>query len=504
MSIKKRDVFKAGPYLLSGAMVAIVTALFMALGKRVDPSNFAVLYTMVVVISAAKWGVGPSVFSSVAGVLAFDFFFVHPFFTFAVSDFKYIYIFAGYLAVGIIVSLVASASREQALEANAREQRTFLLHRFSRELAACDSMKEVADSVIKNTGELLESKTAVFMGDSKEMHLFAKDPSFPVDSYEQTAVAWAISNGSNAGRGAKMFADSKCLYVPLTTAQGAIGILGFYKEEHTGYDMEFVEALSGQSSVALQRAKFAEKSRLLDKEKETGRLQSILLNSISHDLRTPLVSITGALSTLKQDFDSIDTLSRNEILRNAYAEAQHLNMLVGNLLDITRVESGTLKLKMNIKLCDLRDVIGSSLRVLKDRLADRVVAVEIMDGIFELPVDYAMMMRVFINLIDNAAKYSAPDSDISISAKTEGENAIISVADKGFGIPTQDIERIFDKFYRAEKPRQVSGTGLGLAICRGIVEAHGGRILAANNPDKGAVISVAIPARISKEGENGK
>lgn len=496
MCLKKKETFKTGPYLLSAAMVALVTALFMALGKHIDPSNFAVLYTMVVVLSAAWWGMGPSIFTSFAGVLAFDFFFVHPFLTFAVSDFKYIYIFAGYLAVGIIVSLVASGSREQALEAAAREQRTSLLHRFSRELAACDSMKEVADSVIKNTGELLESKTALFMGGTKEAQLMAKDPEFPADEHEMAVATWVLNNGLNAGCSTRTLADSKGLYVPLITAQGTIGVLGFYQPEYKGYDLEFVEALSGQSSVALQRARFAEKSRLLDKEKETGRLQSILLNSISHDLRTPLVSITGALSTLKQDFESIDRESRMEMLKNAHEEALHLNMLVGNLLDITRVESGTLKLRMNIKLCDLRDVIGTALRALKDKLADRAVAVEISNDIFELPMDFSMMMRVFINLIDNAAKYSPQGSPISVTAALEGENALISVRDNGFGIPAQDMERIFDKFYRAEKPRQVSGTGLGLAICRGIVEAHGGKIRAENNKDKGAVISFTIPAHV--------
>jgi two-component system sensor histidine kinase KdpD len=289
--------------------------------------------------------------------------------------------------------------------------------------------------------------------------------------------------------------------VPLKTVQGTIGVLGLYKWDNGVYDMEMIEALSSQSSVAFQRAILAEASRAAERAKENNRLQAVLLNSISHDLRTPLVSITGALSTLKQDFDSMDPLVRSEMLETAHEESLHLNRLVGNLLDITRVESGTLKL--NIKLCDLRDVIGSSLRVLKDRLENRETVVDIGDSIFEVPMDFALMMRVFVNLIDNAVKYSGSQSMIKISAVLKDDNVLIKVIDNGFGIPAQDLERVFDKFYRAEKPRQIAGTGLGLSICRGVVEAHHGKIWAENNVSGGVSVCMEIPAKI-KEEKHGK
>jgi two-component system sensor histidine kinase KdpD len=227
--------------------------------------------------------------------------------------------------------------------------------------------------------------------------------------------------------------------------------------------------------------------------KQTEKLQTALLNSISHDLRTPLVSITGTLSTLKQDYSAIENEARKELLETAYEESMHLNRLVGNLLDMTRVEAGTLKI--NKKLCELRDVIGASLQALKDKLDKREVRVKIPEDIFEIPMDFSLMMRVFINLVDNAVKYSSVDSFIEISAQTQGKEILISVKDCGFGIPEGDLEHIFDKFYRATKPRQVSGTGLGLSICRGIVEAHGGKIWAGNNKDKGAVISILLHGR---------
>lgn len=498
--LRQRGI-KVLPYIISAVMVGTVTALCLLLNGHIDPANFAVIYILAVVLSAVWWGMWPSIFTSILGVLAFDFFFVHPLFTFAVSDLKYIYIFAGYLAVGIVVSLVASRVREQVRQAQEREQRTVVLYRLSRELAASDSIEEVAAAIKKNTGELLECSTAIYTGRSNELLLTAADVDFPVDEHERAVATWVLVNGSTAGALTRTLDASKGLYVPLKTVQGTIGVLGLYKWDNGIYDMEMIEALSSQSSVAFQRAILAEASRAAERAKENNRLQAVLLNSISHDLRTPLVSITGALSTLKQDFDSMDPLVRSEMLETAYEESLHLNRLVGNLLDITRVESGTLKL--NIKPCDLRDVIGSSLRVLKDRLENREAVVDIEDGIFEVPMDFALMMRVFVNLIDNAVKYSASQSMIKISAVLEGDNVLIKVIDNGFGIPAQDLERVFDKFYRAEKPRQIAGTGLGLSICRGVVEAHHGKIWAENNVSGGASVCMQIPENI-KEKKYGK
>jgi two-component system sensor histidine kinase KdpD len=499
--VLRQQGIKALPYIISAVMVGTVTVLCLLLNGHIDPANFAVIYILAVVLSAVWWGMWPSIFTSILGVLAFDFFFVHPLLTFAVSDLSYIYIFAGYLVVGIVVSLVASRAREQARQAQGREQRTLVLYRLSRELAASDSIEEVAAAIKKNTGELLECSTAIYTGRSNELFLTAADADFPVDEHERAVATWVLVNGSAAGALTRTLAASKGLYVPLKTVQGTIGVLGLYKWDNGVYDMEMIEALSSQSSVALQRAILAEEARLADRAKENNRLQAVLLNSISHDLRTPLVSITGALSTLKQDFDSMDPEVRSEMLETAHEESLHLNRLVGNLLDITRVESGTLKI--NIKPCDLRDVIGSSLRVLKDRMENRKAVVDISEGIFEVPMDFVLMMRVFMNLIDNAVKYSATESVIKISAAISGENVLIKVVDNGFGIPAKDLERIFDKFYRAEKPRQVAGSGLGLSICRGIVEAHHGRIWAQNNPAGGASICMELPAYI-KEEKHGK
>jgi two-component system sensor histidine kinase KdpD len=209
-----------------------------------------------------------------------------------------------------------------------------------------------------------------------------------------------------------------------------------------------------------------------------------------------MVSVIGALSSLLQDSSLIDSEMRNELLKGAYEEAGVLNRLVGNLLDMTRVESGMLK--VNAKPCDLHDLIGTSLHVLKDKLEKREVWINIAPNIPEVAMDFTLMLRVFVNLVDNAAKYSNPDMPIEITAELLNDDVVIKVKDQGFGIPDEDITRIFDKFYRAVKPRQVTGTGLGLSICKGIVEAHYGRIFAENNPDKGAILTVILPLGVKK------
>jgi two-component system sensor histidine kinase KdpD len=187
---------------------------------------------------------------------------------------------------------------------------------------------------------------------------------------------------------------------------------------------------------------------------------------------------------------------RKELLSGAYEEAGSLNRLVGNLLDMTRVEAGTLKI--NAKLCDLHDLVGASLHILKDKLEKREVRINIAPDVPEVAMDFTLMLRVFVNLVDNAGKYSNPDMPIEITAELSGDKVTIRVKDQGFGIPEEDLMRIFDKFYRAVKPRQVTGTGLGLSICKGIVEAHGGRIFAENNSGKGATLTVILPLGVKK------
>ncbi len=325
-------------------------------------------------------------------------------------------------------------------------------------------------------------------------------PNFPPKNMKERSRGWVFKNEKEAGWGTDILPDAKAHYLSLKTSQGVFGVLGvFFEKGKVGLDPRennLLNALTSQAAVAIQRIKLFELSHQMELVRETERLQTALLNSISHDLRTPLVSVVGALSSLLEDSSSIDAQMRKELLRSAYEEAGSLNRLVGNLLDMTRVEAGTLKI--NAKLCDLHDVIGTSLRMLKDKLEKREVRINIPENMPEVAIDFTLMMRVLVNLVDNAVKYSGQDAPIEITAKLRENEVEITIKDQGFGVPEEDITRIFDKFYRAVKPRQVTGTGLGLSICKGIVEAHGGRVFAGNNPDKGTTFTVILPLGAKK------
>lgn len=491
---------KIVPYFMSIALVAITTFLGGFIRGAIEPANIVIFYLLMVVMTAVWWGRYPAIMTSLLSVLAFDYFLVPPYLTFAVSDVQYVFTFIGLLAVGLVVSALASKTRQQAMDALGREERIAILYRLSKDLAASDSLAAVLHAIRMNVGGIFDCRVAVFLPADHGMTPGSFDHDFPIDEHENTIAAWVFRNGKPAGWGTDTLPASKAHYLPLNTSQGVFGVLGVcFKDDKAGLDpgaCNLLSALASQAAVAVQRAKLTEISRQIELIRETEKLQTALLNSISHDLRTPLVTIVGALSSLLQDFSSIAAETRKELLETAYEESGHLNRLVGNLLDMTRVEAGALKMKT--KPCELRDVIGASLHLLKDKLEKRNIQMHIPRVLPEILLDFTLMMRVFVNLIDNAIKYSAPDTPIELAVEPLENKVKIEVKDKGFGIPEEDLVRIFDKFYRAVKPRQVTGTGLGLSICKGIVEAHGGQIFAKNNPDKGAAFTVILPLEVKE------
>ncbi|MFW5942067.1 MAG: sensor histidine kinase [Chloroflexota bacterium] len=241
----------------------------------------------------------------------------------------------------------------------------------------------------------------------------------------------------------------------------------------------------------------AEEARQAQLHQETEELQAALLNSISHDLRTPLATITGALSSLRDDYALLDEGARRELLDNAYEEAERLNRLVGNLLDMTRLEAGALRISK--QLAEIEDVIGAALVQLSTRLGDRPMVIDTPKGMPPAPVDFALMVQVFVNLLDNAHKYAPAGTAIEICARGGGDELLVEVADRGPGIPSEQLERVFDKFVRLQEREDAGGTGLGLSISRGIVEAHGGRLWARNREGGGAVLTVELPLETDHE-----
>jgi two-component system sensor histidine kinase KdpD len=250
-----------------------------------------------------------------------------------------------------------------------------------------------------------------------------------------------------------------------------------------------------QSEEQARLSREAEQARILQAQ---DKLERALLNSISHDLRTPLVSITGAISALKdKEGDHLSSHARRELMETAYDEAERLNRFVGNLLDMTRIEAGALRL--NIGPCDIQELVGCALSAMETRLADRKVLVDLPVGLTLVPLDMLIMIQVLVNLLDNANKHAADGSEIEIRASVDNDWLSIKVSDRGPGVPEPELSRLFDKFYRIAVPERVGGTGLGLSICKGFVEAHGGTISAKNRDAGGLIIEIKLPMDVRTE-----
>jgi two-component system, OmpR family, sensor histidine kinase KdpD len=428
-------------------------------------------------------------------VMAFDFFFVPPRFTFAVTDTEYFITFIALFTVGVVISTLVSQSRERAEAIREREVQTASLYYLSRDLAVSSDLTGIVDAMVSNIEESLGAHIAVLLPEGERLEVKKSSADLTLDMKESAVAGWAFKNGSPAGRGTDTLVSAGLLYLPIATTGNALGILGVKLKDETDYtsplSRRLLEAFATQAALAIERVhlgKQAEQAQILE-ARET--LERALLNSISHDLRTPLVSITGALGALMDKKSALEPETRDDLLSAAWEEAGRLNRFVGNLLDMTRLESGALKLKLIP--CDVQDLFGCAIAVLEPQLGKRNIDVRVPLELPLIRMDMVLMTQVVVNLLDNALKYTPRDSSIEIAAKLADHTLTLTISDRGPGIPESDLARVFDKFYRVPVPEGAGGTGLGLSICQGIVVAHGGSIQAKSRDGGGLQMMVALP-----------
>lgn len=485
-------------YFYALGLLVAATLVGALIGSSISPANLVMIFLLAVVIAAVSLGRGPAILVSILGVLAFDFFFVPPHFTFAVSDTEYLLTFLGLLVVGLVISQLAARFREQVDTAIRRESEMAVLYSLSRDLATAPDLDAIMRAIIANVSQTFGREVVVLLPGpppDENLELYAASPDFELAESDRAVAVWAFEHGQPAGRGTDTLPSVSARYMPIQTARGIIGVMGIASRDASRYlttdQRRLLEAFVSLAAVAIERVHLAEAAQTSQVIEATEKLQSALLSSISHDLRTPLVSITGTLSSLQDDGSHLDDPSKQSLIENARQEADRLNRLVGNLLDMSRLESGAVHVKR--EPAEIEDVIGAALEQMNGHLEGRPVQVNVPRDLPLVPLDFGLMVQVFINLIDNAIKYSPPDSPIEIRAFRTDNSVEIQVADRGVGIPRTDLNRVFDKFYRVERPESVTGTGMGLAICRGIVEGHGGQIQAENRPEGGTVIRLTLP-----------
>ncbi|BBA70914.1 sensor histidine kinase [Geobacter sulfurreducens] len=491
---------RRGPISLSGylASLALVVAASLAcllLRPFLAPTNMVMIYLLAVVLAALRLGLKPAILTAFLGVLAFDFFFIPPHLTFAVEDTQYLITFVALFTVGVVISTLVSTVRERAEAVREREEQTASLYYLSRDLAAAADIETLVAAVIRNIGETLFAKVAVLLPEGDRLRVAAASKGLKPDVKEMAVADWAFRNRQTAGQGTETLASAGFLYLPLQTSGSVLGVLGVRLKNDADYRStqirRLLDAFTSQTAMALERVQLSRQAEQAQILQARENLERALLNSISHDLRTPLVAITGALDTLRDKVHTLADESRLELLDTAWEEAERLNRFVGNLLDMTRLESGAIKLKR--ELSDVQDLIGCALAALERRIGERGIDVRLPPDLPLVRMDMVLMTQVLVNLLDNALKYSPPDSGVEITARVDGGRLRIEMADRGPGIPEKDLKRVFDKFYRIAVPEGAQGTGLGLSICKGIVEAHGGSIRAENRTGGGLRVIVTLP-----------
>lgn len=474
------------PYIESLTLVLLVSILGQPLRSSVHPTNLVMFYLMVIVFVALRCGLGPSIVSAACSALAFNFFYVPPLFTFDFSDLEYSLTFLGLLIVGGALSTMAGKMRNQAAAAHQREGETAALYALSQEMTVGAQMDDITQAAAAHIDRVLHGRVEIVLSD--DMERLHQRPDFKI-------IEWVHQRGVTAGAGTPHFSKSEVHYYPLKTPNATLGVMVFSCQ--VAGDLQahalhrVLAAYANLIALAIERIQLVEKAQQAELLAEKERLQAAVLSSISHDLRTPLASITGTLSSMVGHRDTLDQASQEELLLNAWNEARRLNRLVANLLDMSRLESKTVKTSFDY--CDIQDLIGVALSNVENRSEKRRIVVNVGENVPLVRLDFTLFERVLVNVLDNALKYSPPDSPIELTVRREDPVIRIQVADRGRGIPAADLPHIFERFYRAPTSRTIEGTGLGLAICRGIVELHGGHISASPRPGGGTIIQIDLP-----------
>jgi two-component system sensor histidine kinase KdpD len=485
-------------FLISFGFVGMALLVALALQRTLGVSNVALVFLVGILGSAVSYGLLPSLSACLASVLAYNFFLMPPLYTFTIADPENVVALFFFAIVAIIASNLAARVRSQAIAAGQRARLTEELYLFSRKLAAAGVLDDLLWATAHQIALMLKVRVVLLLPNDGRLTVSAGfPPEDQIDANDLAAAQWCFEKNQRAGRGADTLPGAKRLFVPWRTGRRAVGVIGIDREAPgplLGLEQaRLLDALADQSALAIERVILAEEIDRSRIAAETEKLRSALLTSISHDLRTPLASILGAATSLTAHGDSWDMQTRTSLMLTIREEAERLNRFIGNLLDMTRLEAGHFEPAMEVN--DVAEIVGAALQRAREILKTHQVEVSLAADLPMLRFDMVLMEQVLFNLLDNAAKYAPPASRIDIIAKQFAHRVQIEVLDEGDGLPPEDVEKIFDKFYRVQRTdRQRAGTGLGLAICRGFIEAMGGTIVAQNRRDrKGACFMISLP-----------
>jgi two-component system sensor histidine kinase KdpD len=473
-------------YPIAVALCALTTAIALPLRDGMEPANIVMLYLLMVLIAAVRLGREPAILAVFLSVALFDFFFVPPHLTFSVADAQYLVTFAVMLAVGLITSHLTARLAERTDEAQSRERETRALYELARDLGAALTLEQVAailerflDDLAMRVGLLIDEALPtrgefVVRG---AYHPTEADLLQARSAYERNHI---IEPGFLAGTAAT--------FVPFsgtTRVRGVLAVVPRTEDRNLiRTRLPLLEAVASLVGIAIERIHYADIARQSELAAQTEKLRSSILSSISHDLRTPLTSLVGLADSLADRQVTLSSEAR-EMAGVIRDQAYGMHRMVANLLEMARLQSGRVALVKQWQ--PFEDIVGSSVRLLDDILVQRQLEVDLPADLPLVCFDAVLMERVICNLLENAAKYSAPGAVIRIAGRIAGDDLVVTVCNTGAGFPAEQIDGVFEIFVRGTQESAVPGTGIGLAVCRAIITAHGGSIIAENHPGMACV-----------------
>ena len=476
------------------------TALAAVMYPYFELTNLVMIYLLGATIAALRLGRGPASAAAVANIVAFDFFFVPPRFSFAVANFGYVVTFGVMLAVALIIASLVASVRAQTRVAGARERRTALLYEMSRELAATRSLEDLARVAVKHVAETFASRAVVVVPDAsgRLRYPLSLPTAGSLLKADLSIAQWVYDHGVPAGLGTDTLQAAPAQYLPLKGGHHTLGVLAVETTQRRRLllpeQRHLIETFAAQIALAMERAGAQEEAQESRVSVETERLRNTLLASISHDLRTPLAVITGASSALNDPSMTFDPEARRSLTAQIESKSKEMAEIMSNVLELMRLESGEISLRLGAVV--IEDLVSAALQRLDTRLTEHPVESRVPTNLPPVQADSALLLQVFTNLLENAVKHTPAGTHTTISAELEDQFVRVHIEDTGPGLPPGDAERLFAKFHRGRGESSAGGAGLGLSICRAIINAHGGQIEASQRPGGGARFSFTLPVSV--------
>jgi two-component system sensor histidine kinase KdpD len=480
-------------YLRALAITSLCTGIAFPLSPYFGLVNIAMLYLLGATVGALRLGRGPSVLIAVANMLAFDYFFVPPVFSFDVADTQYIFALGVMLIVALVIANLMVSIRRHRDMADARERRTAVLYAMSRELAVAADAPAMAAAAIRHISAVFHSTAVVLLADAQGRLTACGEAILPLTGFDLDFAHEVVA------RGERCIQDA--IYLPLRGSRRVRGVIVVRPQAPTralpAEQLNLLDAFAAQLALSLQRARVAEAAEAARISAERALLRNTLLASISHDLRTPLSAIAGAGSLIAQPEYALNVDRRTTLGHLIERKARDMSQLLTNVLELMQMEFGSGTVRADWHAID--DLVALALRTNEARLTQWRTALNLPSGLPLIMVEASLIVQILNNLLENAAKYTPPGTTITISAAASGRNVLLVVADDGPGLPPGDPDRLFEKFQRGHSESNIVGVGLGLAICRAAARLHGGDIRAMDNPGGGARFEITLPVQTQAE-----